>query len=74
MRLDRALDELGSLFDLQTVPERSVLILEQHQLAGRARPRGPSSFVKQHQRKQPEDFGFGQQFREKPSQPDCLAR
>ena len=55
-------------------PERAVLLVEQHELAGRRRSRRAPRLVEQHQRQQPFRFGLGQQLDEQPHQADRFAR
>ena len=71
----RPVEQLPPLVDPGPVPARAVLVLEQHELAARPRPRLAPRVVEEHQRQQPEDLGLvGHQRREDPGQADRLRR
>ena len=59
-RRQRALHKRPALVDLSAVPERSILRLEQNQLAVGRRARLTPGVVQQHEREQADRFGFGQ--------------
>ena len=68
-----ACHERLALGDPRGVPARSVLVVEQDQLAGRADPRLAAGVVQQHQRQQAGRLGLvGEQRDHEPCQPDRL--
>ena len=67
--------ELPALVDPGPVPARAVLVLEQDELAVRARPRLPPRVVEQHEREQAEGLRLvGHERRQDAGQADRLAR
>ena len=71
----RGFDHPGPLGDPFRVPSRPVLILEQHELPVRPRPRLASRIVEEHQCQEPGDLGLiGEQLDHDPAQPDRLGR
>ena len=56
------------------VPERAVLVLEQHEVAVRRGARRAARLVQQHQREQAHRLGLGQQLDEQAPEADRLAR
>ena len=73
-RRKRTLDERQAFVDLVAIPEATILIVEQHDLAVGCRARRAPRFMQQHQREQAHRFGLGQQVDEQPAEPDCFAR
>ena len=68
----RLLHQAAAFRDLRVVPERSILVVEQHQFAVRGHARGAAGVVQQHQREQPVCFRFGQQLHEQAPERDGL--
>src|SRR2546423_512484 len=68
---ERPIEHALALVDLRAVPERAILLLEQHELGPRA---GVAARVlEQHLREQPERLGLvGHEPREQPPEPDRL--
>ena len=72
-RRQRPIDQAEALGDRRAVPERAVLVGEEHELA---RWRGASRtprFVKEHQGQETEALGLGEELDEQPAEPDRLA-
>ena len=65
---ERPFDQCDRLADLGPIPQRTVLLAEQHDLARRRGPRGVTRLVQQHQREQPDCFGLGQQLHQQSTQ------
>ena len=70
----RALERGAAGLDLRAVPQRAILVGEQHELAV-AKARVAARVVQQHQREQPERLGLvGHQLGERDTEPDRLRR
>ncbi len=72
-RGERPLDQGGALRDLIPAPPRAVLVVQQHQLAGRPGARGPPRLVQQHQSQEAHRLGLRQELDQEASQADGLA-
>ena len=69
----RGLQDSDALADLRRVPQRTVLVLQRHQVAASVQPRGAARVVQQHQRQQAGRLRFvGHQPGQHPGQPDRL--
>ena len=74
MQRERAVERRPSVGDLRGVPERAVLVGEQHQLAI-AEPRLAAGVEQQHHRQQAVHLRLvGHQLGERPPEPDRLGR
>ena len=72
---ERAFGERDALGNLRTIPARTVLVFEEHQLASGIDARVTACVVQQHQREQRTRFrDVRHQANEQPPQPDRLAR
>nr|QPG01998.1 hypothetical protein WM98B_00145 [Acinetobacter nosocomialis] len=68
------LDQGRAFGDQRPVPPRTVLLVEEHQIALRGRARIAARLLQQHQRKQPDGLRFGEQLGEQTAKPDRLGR
>ena len=69
----RPVEHGATLLDPLGVPQRAILVVEQHELARGVEPRSPARVVQQHQREQAEHLGLvGHQHREHLAEPDRL--
>ena len=71
---ERALDEARAVVDVAAIPERAVLVGEEHDLALGRRARRAPRFLQQHERQQAHGLGLGQELHQQAAQPDRLPR
>ena len=73
-RRERPLDQRRPFRDLRAIPQRAILIVEQHDFAVRRRARRAPRLVQEHQRQQSHRFGLGQQLDDQPAEANRFGR